>query len=229
LAASGDDPDMKRLLASALAALALLAALSPAARAQVAASLVSEDASVQPGRPFTLALRLVHKPHWHSYWINPGTGLPTTLKWTLPDGWKAGDIQWPSPMLLTDTRGNVIGNGYDGDLLLPVTITPPADLAPGTTVTLPVAADWLMCQDECVPGSAKLSIIAPGLGGRAEARPVWGQRIQFLLTQIPATDPSWTVSAVRDPKMVTLVVQAPDVPPLPAQRRRTSTSSRRMD
>jgi thiol:disulfide interchange protein DsbD len=208
---------LKRLLASALAALALLAALSPAARAQVAASLVSEDASVQPGRPFTLALRLVHKPHWHSYWINPGTGLPTTLKWTLPDGWKAGDIQWPSPMLLTDTRGNVIGNGYDGDLLLPVTITPPAGLAPGTTVTLPVAADWLMCQDECVPGSAKLSIMLPVSADEPKPDPVFGQRIQFLLTQIPATDPSWTVSAVRDPKMVTLVVQAPDVPPLPVQ------------
>jgi hypothetical protein len=29
-------------------------------------------------------------------------------------------------MLLKDSRGNIIGNGYDGDLLLPVTITPPA-------------------------------------------------------------------------------------------------------
>jgi DsbC/DsbD-like thiol-disulfide interchange protein/cytochrome c biogenesis protein CcdA len=208
---------MKRILASALAALALLAALSPAARAQVAASLVSEDASVQPGRPFTLALRLVHKPHWHSYWINPGTGLPTTLKWTLPDGWKASDILWPSPMLLTDTRGNVIGNGYDGDLLLPVTITPPAGLAAGTTVTLPVAADWLMCQDECVPGSAKLSITLPVSADAPKPDPEWGQKIQFLLTQIPAIDPSWTVSASREPKTVTLRVQAPNLPPVPAQ------------
>jgi thiol:disulfide interchange protein/DsbC/DsbD-like thiol-disulfide interchange protein len=211
---------MKRILASALAALAalaLLAALSPAARAQVAASLVSEDASVQPGRPFTLALRLVHKPHWHSYWINPGTGLPTTLKWTLPDGWKAGDIQWPSPMLLTDTRGNVIGNGYDGDLLLPVTITPPAGLAPGTTVTLPVAADWLMCQDECVPGSAKLSITLPVSADVPKPDPEWGQKIQFLLTQIPEVDPSWAVSAVRGPKTVTLSIRAADAPALPAQ------------
>src|SRR5580658_2332184 len=142
---------MKRILAPILAALAILAA-APASRAQVSASLVSADASIQPGTPFTLALRLVHKPHWHSYWVNPGTGLPTTLKWSLPDGWKAGDIQWPAPILLTDTRGNVIGNGYEGDLLLPVTITPPAELKPGATVVLPVAADWLMCQEECVPG-----------------------------------------------------------------------------
>ena len=116
---------MKRLLASALAALALFAAALPqAARAQVAASLVSADASIHPGTPFNVALHFVHQPHWHTYWVNPGTGLPTTLKWTLPLGWKAGEIQWPAPMLLSDSRGNIIGNGYDGDLLLPVTITP---------------------------------------------------------------------------------------------------------
>ncbi len=199
---------MKRLLASALAALALLAALSPAARAQVAASLVSADASVQPGRPFTLALRLVHKPHWHSYWVNPGTGLPTTLKWSLPEGWKAGDIQWPAPQLLLDTRGNVIGNGYDGDLLLPVTITPPAGLAPGSTVTVPVAADWLMCQEECVPGSAKLSISLPVSADAPKPDPEWGAKIRAVLSQLPAADPSWSVSAASDAKGVTLTVAA---------------------
>jgi thiol:disulfide interchange protein DsbD len=197
---------MKRFLASAFA-LAILAAL-PCARAQVAASLVSADASIRPGSPFTVALRLVHKPHWHSYWVNPGTGLPTTLKWSLPDGWKAGDIQWPAPMLLTDSRGNVIGNGYEGDLLLPVTITPPAGLTPGSTVNLPVAADWLMCQDECVPGSAKLSIALPVSADQPKPDPEFGARIRSVISQLPADDPSWAVSAARDAKRVILTVRA---------------------
>src|ERR1700679_1114058 len=153
---------MRRLLPyAALAALAIAAAFPTTARAQVAASLVSADASVKPGTPITVALHLVHKPHWHSYWVNPGTGLPTSLKWTLPAGWTAGDILWPAPMVLTDTRGNVIGNGYDGDLLLPVVLTPPADLKAGTSAEIKADADWLMCQDECVPGSAKLSLTLP--------------------------------------------------------------------
>jgi thiol:disulfide interchange protein/DsbC/DsbD-like thiol-disulfide interchange protein len=198
---------MKRILASGLSALALIA-LPAASRAQVSASLVSADASIQPGTPFTLALRLVHKPHWHSYWVNPGTGLPTTLKWSLPDGWKAGDIQWPAPILLTDTRGNVIGNGYEGDLLLPVTITPPTDLKPGTTAVLPVAADWLMCQDECVPGSAKLSISLPVSADSPKPDPEWGARIRAVLSQLPASDPSWTIAAARDANGVTLAVRA---------------------
>jgi thiol:disulfide interchange protein DsbD len=188
--------------------LALLAfALPLSARAQVSASLVAADASVEPGRPFTVALRLVHQPHWHTYWVNPGTGLPTTLKWALPQGWSAGEIQWPAPRLLSDSRGNIIGNGYDGDLLLPVTITPPADLKAGATAELHVAADWLMCQDECVPGNAKLSVTLPVSEGAPQPDPVWGARIREAVAQLPAQDPGWAVSASRDAKTVTLTVR----------------------
>ena len=92
----------------------------------VKASLVAADTSVKPGQPLIVALRLVHDAHWHTYWLNPGTGLPTSLKWTLPAGWTAGEIQWPAPMVLKDKAGNTVGNGYEGELFLPVTLTPPA-------------------------------------------------------------------------------------------------------
>ena len=101
---------LTRFAASLLGAFALAASAS--AQTQVKASLVAADASVQPGRPLTVALRLQHKEHWHTYWINPGTGLPTSLSWKLPAGWKAGEILWPAPMVLRDTRGNVTGHGY---------------------------------------------------------------------------------------------------------------------
>ena len=52
-----------------LAALALAWAPLPG-RAQVTATLVSAVASVEPGTPFTVAVRLEHKEHWHSYWVN---------------------------------------------------------------------------------------------------------------------------------------------------------------
>jgi thiol:disulfide interchange protein DsbD len=200
-------PGLKRLLSVLSAGAALLLAGAPGLRAQVKASLVSADAWVQPGTPFTVALRLEHRPHWHTYWLNPGTGLPTTLKWTLPPGWTAGEILWPAPMVLQDTRGNVIGNGYDGDLLLPVTLTPPASLAPGTAVNLAVKADWLMCQEECVPGSAELSLLLPVKEGAPPPDPGFGARIRAVLAQLPQADPEWTLSATRDAKGVKLTVQ----------------------
>jgi DsbC/DsbD-like thiol-disulfide interchange protein/cytochrome c biogenesis protein CcdA len=174
------------------------AALVPTeAGAQVVTSLVPADASVQPGRPITVALRMVHQPTWHSYWVSPGTGLATTIKWTLPAGWTAGAIQWPAPKLLIDTRGNIIGNGYEGDLLLPVTLTPPADLKPGIPVSIPVAVDWLMCQDVCVPGSKKLTLSLPVLAEDPKPDPDWGTRIRDTLAQLPVPDPAWTVTTWR--------------------------------
>jgi thiol:disulfide interchange protein/DsbC/DsbD-like thiol-disulfide interchange protein len=197
---------LKRALV--FAASLLLAAIPGSLSAQVTASLVAADASVKPGAPFTVALRLVHKPHWHSYWINPGTGLPTKITWSLPDGWTAGDIQWPAPMLLEDTRGNVIGNGYDGDLLLPVTITPSAGAKAGTTAEIAAKAEWLMCQDECVPGSAKVSLSLPVSADNPAPDPSWGRAIRTVLAQLPAADPDWTASAARNAKGVTLTIHS---------------------
>jgi len=58
---------------------ALAWAVPAPAQTQVRATLVAADSAIQPGRPFTVALRLQHKEHWHTYWINPGTGLATSL------------------------------------------------------------------------------------------------------------------------------------------------------
>jgi thiol:disulfide interchange protein/DsbC/DsbD-like thiol-disulfide interchange protein len=197
---------MRPLASLLLAAFVLLGALPSAIHAQVSASLISADTSIQPGRPFTVALRLVEDPHWHTYWANPGTGLPTTLRWMLPPGWKESDIEWPAPSLIQDSRGNIVGNGYEGEVLLPVTLTPPADVKPGSTVELPVQADWLMCQDVCVPGSKKLSISLPVSANDPQPDPVWGAKIRSVLAQLPVTDPSWTVTASRAAGTVTLVV-----------------------
>lgn len=191
--------------------LALLLTLVTAAvaplSAQVKASLVAADQSIQPGKPFTVALRLQHDPHWHTYWINPGTGLATEIAWTLPAGFEAGPIEWPTPKVLRDRHGAIIGNGYEDDLFLPVTITPPADLQPDTTVTLRASADWLMCEDMCIPGSEKLQLTLrvdtkePATNGQL------GQRLKAVVADLPAMPAEWTVTATRADKTITLHVQ----------------------
>jgi len=156
--------------------LALAAALGPglrgAATSPVKGSLVAADTAVQAGRPVTVALRLQHDPHWHTYWLNPGTGLPTTLAWQLPPGWTAGSILWPAPLLLRDKSGNIVGHGYEGDILLPVVLTPPATLE-GFAVELKAKADWLMCETVCVPGGATVSLTLPVAGSAPAADPQW--------------------------------------------------------
>ena len=138
-----------------------LAAPGPVKKGAVTAELVARNASIQPGRAFTVALKLTHDDTWHTYWINAGTGYPTSLDWQLPTGFATGQIVWPTPHVVQDTKGNVTGHGYEGVTLLFVEITPPKDLAPGASVTLRAKADWLMCAEVCMPGEATLELTLP--------------------------------------------------------------------
>lgn len=184
---------------------ALLAAAAPS---HVKAALVAADQSVQPGKPVTVALHLVHDPHWHTYWSNPGTGLPTTLEWKLPAGWTAGPIQWPAPILLKDKRGNIVGQGYEGELLLPVTLSPPADLKPGETVELAARADWLMCEEICIPGGAEVSLKLPMAAAAPAPDATWGEKIRGVIAGLPRTEAAWSATASRVGKTLTLTLTA---------------------
>ena len=152
---------VRRLTSVLFWSLWLALSATPALHAQVQASLVAAETSVQPGRAFTVAVRLTHEPHWHTYWINPGTGYPTAVEWELPEGWTAGEIQWPTPSVVKDRQGTITGNGYENVIDLPVTITPAANASPGTSVTLRAAVDWLMCEKVCIPGQGEVELTLP--------------------------------------------------------------------
>jgi len=176
-----------------------------AARAgHVKASLVAADTSVRPGQSVTVALRLQHDPHWHTYWKNPGTGLPTEIKWTLPPGWIVGEIQWPAPLILKDKAGTVVGNGYEGELFLPITLTAPANAAAGSRAELKAAVDWLECEEVCVPGSADVSLVLAANTDAPAADPTWGEKVRATVAALPRPDPAWAVKAGRSGKVITL-------------------------
>jgi thiol:disulfide interchange protein DsbD len=195
-------------LAACLLGLSLLHA-KPVRNGAVEAELVPAVTSVQPGQPFDVALRLAHDPHWHTYWINPGTGLATKMKWTLPAGWQASEIQWPVPHVLTDSRGAIVGNGYDGEVFLLVTLTPPAGLQLGSNVTLNAFVEWLMCQDVCMPGEASLSLTMPAEPAQPAPHPRWAPKIAAARRQLPQAPSGWQLTATRAGKTVTLTARPP--------------------
>ncbi len=154
-----------RLAATVAACSAGLWLVAPAQAAtvktpHVTAELVAQRSAVQPGQSLQIGLRLLHIPHWHTYWRNPGdSGLPTTLAWTLPPGSSAGDIAWPAPKRLP--IGPLVNFGYEDELLLPLAYTAPADAAPGSTLKLRAKADWLVCNEVCIPETAQLALELP--------------------------------------------------------------------
>ena len=163
-----------RSFAGGLFVLAMLLA-APAVRGQkfqgrqlVDAKLIADTTTVIPGQPFTAGLLLKMVPGWHTYWQYPGdAGIPTEIKWNLPPGWKAGPIQWPIPLKLSEP-GDIQVFGYHDEVLLMVPLTPPSKID-GSSVKLSAAADWLVCEKICVPGNANVQLDLP-VGSAERAR-----------------------------------------------------------
>jgi len=157
---------MRRLLPFLTALLAGLGLAWSSGHAQsvvttenVRAELVSEVSAVKPGEPFWVALRQTIRPKWHTYWKNPGdSGLPTEIKWTLPAGVTAEPIAWPAPHFFD--IGGIVNYGFQDDVMLLVRLTPAATIA-GTPLRIAAEANWLVCEDVCIPEEARLEITLP--------------------------------------------------------------------
>ena len=163
-----------------------LSAFAQTGADRVFASLVADTTAVIPGKPFTAGLLLKMQPGWHTYSRDPGdSGLPTSIQWDLPPGFKAGEIQWPAPQKKVEADGSKT-NVYEGEVLLAVKITPPARLA-AESVTLRGKASWLACRESCVPGSADLSLTLPVA---KTAGPAHGELFQKYRALIPSGEPA---------------------------------------
>ena len=172
----------------------------------VKSDLVAEMQAVAPGAVLWVSLHLEMTPGWHTYWRNPGdAGLPTTIDWSLPPGFSAGEIRWPVPRPLV--RGNVGSYGYTGALDLLVPITAPKSLAVSRQATLTAEASWLVCEDICIPGGAKLSLSLPVAPVTPLPDPAVAQRFAAARRQLPVPAPFETRFTVSG-RNVRLVVPA---------------------
>lgn len=176
----------------------------------VKVELIGEHLSLAPGQSAQLGLRLRHAPHWHTYWVNPGdSGLPTTLTWTLPPGFRAQDIAWPVPKRFD--VGGLYNFGYDGETLLPVMLEVPADARAGTTAHVAVEAKWLVCREACIPGKASLAIDLPIAAEPPKPDPRW----TALFAQARIAEPeatAWKAAAEIDGERVAITLRGPGLP-----------------
>jgi len=176
------------LLVGLAVALAGVAHAAPVKAGHLTAELVADRTSITPGGHVHLALHQVMEPGWHTYWRNPGdSGEPTTVKWTLPAGWTAGDLQWPTPKTLP--IGPLMDYGYEGEVLLPVDLTAPASARPGETVALTAQAQFLVCKDVCVPADATVTLTLPVTADPGSPDPAWGGPIATTLAALPRPGP----------------------------------------
>src|SRR5262249_49322754 len=82
-----------------LAALAVLVAAVSASAEDPSPGdvrLVAGATTIEAGKQVEGGVLLALRPGWHVYWLNPGdAGLPTSVRWTMPDGFTVGALRWP--------------------------------------------------------------------------------------------------------------------------------------
>ena len=122
--------------------------------------LIAEKTALVVGEKNVIGLSIKHVPHWHTYWKNPGdSGYPTKVTWDVPAGYGVGEFDWPTPKRLA--TGPIVNFGYEGEVLLPVTISVPLAAKVGESVTLKGKAEWLVCKDVCIPEEGEVSVTLP--------------------------------------------------------------------
>ncbi|MEX0887099.1 MAG: protein-disulfide reductase DsbD domain-containing protein, partial [Phycisphaeraceae bacterium] len=175
--------------------------------AQTEVELLAEQPAVVAGQTLTLGVRLRPDAGWHIYWRNPGgSGTAPRLTWDLPEGFEAGDIQWPYPK--RHPAFGVTNYGYEREVLLLVDVAVPEEV-PAGPIRLAVRADWLACEKVCILGSADLAVELPVIamdeapvageeaGGVAgEVDPAVAARFARARSELPA-DAGGAVTASR--------------------------------
>ena len=162
------------------------AGATPVQTDHVEAELIVRESALVPGTTALAGLRMKIAPHWHTYWQNPGdSGAPATIAWKLPRGMEVGPIRWPAPIRIPVPP--LMSYGYEGEIVLPVELTVPREVATGRAVTLSARADWLVCSDVCLPRGADLEITMPVQAAAAAQNPTWSALFDKALRALPVS------------------------------------------
>jgi DsbC/DsbD-like thiol-disulfide interchange protein len=148
----------------------------------VQAELLADVSGIQPGKPFWLGVHLTIDPGWHVYWKNPGdTGLPTRVSLTLPDGFTAGAVQFPTPNRYS-LPDKITAYGYENSVLILARVIPPDHLPADFSGNFQATVSWLVCAEECIPGKQALSL---NLGTSSSSAPANRELFDQWTGQLP--------------------------------------------
>ena len=199
------------------------------ASASSKASIHLDAESIAPGSSFTVALKLEHPEGWHSYYLNTGgLELPPSIEWTLPAGFKADPIQWPTP----EVKDGYFGKSfvYTGSPIFLTRITTTEQIVAGSVAKLNAKASWQICKESCINEEAAFTIEIP-VGDRLVPLVNTAELFANARAKIPAIPEGWNYAATATASHVTLHIELPaplDSPPsdfIPNQPHLQSASS----
>lgn len=194
----------------AFALLLSTASASPTRHERASFEFIPETSALVPGQTTTIGLRIIHDKDWHTYWKFPGVaGVPTQIKWTLPDGLTAGPIIWQHPQRTKMSVYDVYG--YESECILLTEITAAPDFKSEAPVHLKTEIIGMMCAQVCIPFFVNLDFQMPV---SSEAAPIEKNKaaIDKIRAGFPKPSDTWKNSAAwsTDKKHITLTILPPE-------------------
>lgn len=166
---------------------------------------LASSPTLQPGETIWIGVKQIIRPHWHTYWKNPGdSGSPPEIMWDLPEGFEVSEIYYPTPKKLP--YGPLLNYGYDGEAILLQKLTAPKNLPDGK-ITLKADTAILVCQDECVPSFGKVEITFNG----AQQNAAQTEEIDNALKALPQ-EIDWSATSTEKDGFFILSLNANELP-----------------
>ncbi|MGM0562009.1 MAG: protein-disulfide reductase DsbD family protein [Pseudomonadota bacterium] len=119
--------------------------------------LISAQDAVGESEALSLGVQVELDPGWKTYWRSPGdAGYPISLDWSGSENLKEARLDWPVPhrFELFDLQTF----GYEEEVVFPLTLVPET---PGQPMKLRATADYLVCEEVCIPFEERLSLDLP--------------------------------------------------------------------
>jgi len=127
-------------------------------------SLLVEQTTLDPGGTLWAGIDIEMAPGWHTYWKNPGdSGFPLVTRWTLPEGFEAGEVLYPVPH--RQEYGPIFNYGFSDRAIMLAPVSIPASIALGEAYSFDLTVEYLVCAEICIPRDASFSFTVPYRGG----------------------------------------------------------------
>ena len=174
--------------------------------AETTATIKPEASQIAPGDYFHVALTLDLQPKFHAYFKNAGSiGDPPAVEWELPDGFTAGELEFPLPKVFTSKSTGVetVGYGYEGKVTFMTEIVVDEDLEAGKDFTIKGNFNWQECDETCILGDKEF-LFTVKTGDETIMVEADEEFFEQTGEKLPADSSAWGFLATEKSNVITL-------------------------
>lgn len=188
-------------------------------RPHIKVDIVSDFTQAKEGERVRVGFLATPDPGWHIYWKHPGdSGRAPSLIWSSTAGALFSESRWPTPKEIP--VGPLVNYGYDEPTIIYHDL-----VMPSHDLNFSLKANWLVCEENCVPGEAELSFKLPH--AKESLRSDHYKAFDAASLALPKETKLFQVDQARKNNSIILTIHNPSKAPLPTKEIKFLANSKR--